>query len=133
MSTITTDPIADMLARIRNAIAVNKVEITLPHSKAKESIAKILKSNHYITGVSVANLSVGKAMTLQLRNEDSNSQITEITRLSRPGRRMYVSVDKIPQVKQGRGIVIISTPKGIITGGEARKQRVGGELICKVY
>lgn len=133
MSTITTDPIADMLARIRNAIAVNKVEITLPHSKAKESIAKILKSNHYITGVSVVNLSVGKAMTLQLRNEDSNSQITEITRLSRPGRRMYVSVDKIPQVKQGRGIVIVSTPKGIITGGEARKQRVGGELICKVY
>lgn len=133
MSTITTDPIADMLARIRNAIAVNKLEIVLPHSKAKESIAKILKQNRYIEGISVTSLTVGKLMTLQLRNENSNSQITEITRMSRPGRRMYVSVDKIPSVKQGRGIVIISTPKGIITGGEARKQRLGGELICKVY
>ncbi|MBP7767259.1 30S ribosomal protein S8 [Candidatus Saccharibacteria bacterium] len=133
MSTITTDPIADMLARIRNAIAVNKTEITLPHSKAKESIAKILKQNHYIAGISVSELTVGKSMTLQLRNEDSNAQITEISRMSRPGRRMYVSTDKIPRIKQGRGIVIISTSRGIITGGEAKSQRLGGELICKVY
>jgi small subunit ribosomal protein S8 len=133
MSTITTDPIADMLARIRNALAVNKTEISLPHSNTKEAVARLLKSNRYIDDVKVVDASIGKSLLLALHTEDSNSRITEIVRLSTPGRRLYTSADKMPSVKQGRGIVIVSTSKGMMTGYEAKKQRVGGELICKVY
>lgn len=133
MSTVTSDPIADMLSRVRNALAVNKTEVVLPHSKVKESLARILQANKYIVSVSANDASVGKTLTLTLRNETTNSPITEISRLSTPGRRMYTSADKIPKVKQGRGIVIVSTSKGMMTGGEAHKQRLGGELICKVY
>ena len=133
MSTITTDPIADMLARIRNALAVNKTEIVLPHSNTKEAVARLLQSNRYIDGVKVSDATIGKSLTLALHTIDSNSRITEIVRLSKPGRRLYVSADKMPSVKQGRGIVIVSTSKGVMTGYDAKKQRVGGELICKVY
>ncbi|HUP26122.1 MAG TPA: 30S ribosomal protein S8 [Candidatus Limnocylindrales bacterium] len=133
MSVVSTDPIADMLSRIRNALAVNKSEIVLPHSKAKESIARLLKSRQYIDDVKVTEAVVGKSLTLVLHSQDTNSRITEIVRLSKPGRRLYSSADKIPSVKQGRGIVIVSTSKGIMTGYDARKQKVGGELICKVY
>ena len=133
MSTITTDPIADMLVRIRNALAVNKTEIVLPHSKTKEAVARLLQSNRYIDDVKVTDASIGKSLTLALHTIDTNSRITEIIRLSKPGRRLYVSADKMPSVKQGRGIVIVSTSKGVMTGYDAKKQRVGGELICKVY
>ncbi len=133
MSVVSTDPIADMLTRIRNALAVNKQEIVLPHSKAKEAVARLLKSCQYIDAVKVTDAKIGKSLTLVLYSSDSNSRITEIVRLSKPGRRLYSSADKIPSVKQGRGIVIVSTSKGIMTGYDARKQKVGGELICKVY
>ena len=133
MSTTSTDPIADMLSRIRNAIAVNKTDISLPHSNAKEAVARLFKSEKYITDVKVSDIGVGKTLILILRTPESNSKITEISRLSKPGRRLYSSADKIPTVKQGRGIVIISTSKGMMTGYEAKKQRVGGELICRIY
>lgn len=133
MSTVSSDPIADMLSRIRNALAVNKIQVVLPHSKVKESLARILQTNKYLVGVNVSDAEVGKTLTLTLRNETSNSPITELNRMSTPGRRMYTSADKMPKVKQGRGIVVISTSKGMMTGGEAHKQRLGGELICKVY
>ena len=133
MSIATTDPIADMLARIRNAIAVNKTEINLPHSNAKESIARLFKSSHYIDDVKVSNANVGKTLILSLRTLDNNARITEIGRLSKPGRRLYTSADKMPTVKQGRGVVIVSTSKGMMTGYDAKKQRLGGELICKIY
>jgi len=133
MSTVTTDPIADMLSRIRNALAVNKTHVVLPHSKVKESVARILQTNGYVSKVGVSEASVGKLLNIELRDEHSNSPITEISRMSTPGRRMYTSADKMPQVKQGRGIVIVSTSKGVMTGSEAHKQHLGGELICKVY
>lgn len=133
MSTVSTDPIADMLARIRNALAVNKTEINLPHSKTKEAVAKLLKDNKYILDVKVVDASIGKSLVLGLANENDRSRITEINRLSKPGRRMYTSADKIPVVKQGRGLVIVSTSRGIMTGLEAKNQRIGGELICSVY
>lgn len=133
MSTVTTDPIADMLARIRNALAVNKTEINLPHSKTKESIARLIQSNRYIDDVKVTDASIGKTLTLSLRTDGANSRITEIVRLSKPGRRLYTSADKMPTVKQGRGVVIVSTSKGMMTGYEAKKHRLGGELICKIY
>lgn len=133
MSTVTTDPIADMLSRIRNALAVGKTQIVLPHSKVKESVARILHANGYVLGVTVADATVGKTLVVELRNDEANSPITEISRMSTPGRRVYTSADKMPQVKQGRGIVIVSTSKGMMTGAEAHKQHLGGELICKVY
>ena len=133
MSVVSTDPIADMLSRIRNALAVNKGEINLPHSNTKEAVARLLKSSKYIDDVKVSEATVGKSLTLVLHGENSNSRITEIVRLSKPGRRLYTSADKMPSVKQGRGIVIVSTSKGLMTGYDARKQRIGGELICKVY
>ena len=130
---VSTDPIADMLSRIRNALAVGKTQIVLPHSNVKESVARILHANGYVLGVSVADATVGKSLVVELRNEEANSPITEISRMSTPGRRVYASADKMPQVKQGRGIVIVSTSKGMMTGTEAHKQHLGGELICKVY
>lgn len=133
MSTTTTDPIADMLSRIRNALAVNKPEINLPHSKSKEAVARLLEANKYINGVKVTDASIGKTLTISLNSDASNARITEIIRLSKPGRRMYTSADKMPTIKQGRGIVIVSTPQGMMTGFDAKKQRLGGELICQVY
>lgn len=129
----STDPIADMLARIRNAIAVRKSEIRLPHSKAKEAVARLLKDNNFITDVKADGEGTTKALVLTLNSEDANARITEITRLSKPGRRYYVRATEIPTVKRGRGIVIVSTSKGMMTGTEAKTQNVGGELICKVY
>ena len=133
MSTTTTDPIADMLSRIRNAIAVRKNVITLPHSKVKESVARLLKENRFITEVKVEEAVVGKTLRIVINSEDENARITEIARLSTPGRRLYTGSDKIPTVKRGRGLVIVSTSKGMMTGIEAKKQGIGGELICKVY
>lgn len=132
----STDPISDMLTRIRNAIAVNKHEISLPHSKIKEAVATMLKDNKFISGVYIKESStgsIGKTLTLTLSDENTNAKITEIVRLSKPGRRYYVNATEIPIVKRGRGLVIISTSQGLMTGDTARKQRVGGELICRVY
>lgn len=133
MSTTSTDPIADMLSRIRNAIAVSKHQISLPHSKTKESVARILNDNNYVDDVSVEDEQVGKTLTITINQPDSNARITEIKRMSTPGRRHYAKADQIPAVKRGRGIVVVSTSKGLMSGPEAKKNRVGGELICKVY
>lgn len=133
MSTTTTDPISDMLTRIRNAIAVRKDEVTLPHSNIKEAVARLLADSKFIEGVTVDDVKIGKSMTVKINGEDSNARITEIVRLSKPGRRYYVNAKDIPTIKRGRGIVIISTSKGLMTGDRARAEKVGGELICKVY
>ena len=133
MSTTTTDPVSDMLTRIRNAIAVRKNEINLPHSNVKEAVARILKESNFIDDVKVSDAAIGKTLTVVINNQDSNARITEIVRLSKPGRRTYAGADKIPTVKRGRGMVIVSTSKGIMTGNDAKKQGVGGELICEVY
>lgn len=130
---ISTDPISDMLTRIRNAIAVQKHEVSMPHSKAKEAVAKLLVSSKFLQDVKVQDAPVGKSLHITITDGNSNSRITEIVRMSRPGRREYISADKIPTVKRGRGLVIISTSKGVMTGADARKNGVGGELICKVY
>jgi small subunit ribosomal protein S8 len=133
MSTTSTDPIADMLTRIRNAIAVRKSEISLPHSNIKENVALLLKESNFVDNVSVKKDRVGKLLTITINSEDSNPRITEIVRLSKPGRRYYVNSKEIPTVKRGRGLVILSTSKGLMTGDKAKVEQVGGELICKVY
>lgn len=130
----STDPIADMLTRIRNAIAVRKHEVSLPHSNQKEAVAKILKASNFVDNVSVEGDKPGfKSLKIVISDEGSNARITEIKRLSTPGRRLYSSAGEIPVVKRGRGIVVISTSKGVMTGDEAKKKSLGGELICKVY
>jgi small subunit ribosomal protein S8 len=134
MSIITTDPIADMLTRIRNAIGVRKNVVTMPHSNLKESVARVLKDQNFIDDVTVDNDSEGyKSLVVTIHTENSNARITEIERLSRPGRRWYTSADEIPVIKRGRGIVVVSTSKGLMTGKDAKNQRLGGELICKVF
>lgn len=130
---ISTDPIADMLSRIRNAIAVNKHEINLPHSSVKESVARLLKQSNFIDDVKVNGKNIDKTLTLELNSEGRNARITEIVRLSKPGRRHYVKAKEIPVVMRGRGIVIVSTSKGLMIGDDAKKAGIGGELICKVY
>ena len=133
MSTVSTDPVADMLTRLRNAIGVRKTEVVLPHSKIKQSVAELLKENGFIDEVKVIDARVGKDLRVTINHENTNARITEISRLSKPGRRLYVGASEIPVVKRGRGLVIISTSKGLMTGDKARQQRLGGELICKVY
>ncbi len=131
--TVLNDPISDMLTRIRNAILVRKHQVSVPHSNVKEAIAKQLAKNKFIDSVTIEKATVGKTMNIIINAPESNARITEIRRMSKPGRRYYSSSDAIPTVKRGRGIVIVSTSKGVITGTEAKKLGVGGELICKVY
>ncbi len=128
---MTTDPIADMLTRIRNGLSANKSSVLVPYSKIKLSIAQILKDNGYITEVKESKN--GAFMMLELTLTGSNKKITTITRVSKPGRRMYTPKTEIPKVLGGRGIVIISTPSGVMTGSDAHKKGIGGELICTVY
>ncbi len=105
----------------------------MPHSKVKQSVAEILKNNGFLKEVSVLDASVGKTLKLVINEESENAPITEIVRMSKPGRRYYVKAKDIPTVKRGRGIVVVSTSRGVMTGQEAKAQSVGGELICKVY
>lgn len=133
MSKTTTDPIADMLTRIRNAILVQKSEVSLPHSKVKEAVARSLQANGFLDSVSVSDLSIGKQLHITINQENENARITEIKRLSKPGRRTYSNAKEMPTVKRGRGIVIVSTSKGLMTGTEAKAAGLGGELIASVY
>jgi small subunit ribosomal protein S8 len=133
MAMTSTDPISDMLTRIRNAIMVRKTEVVLPHSKVKQNVAQLLADNGFIDSVDMIDEGFPKLLKLTVNQENTNARITEITRISKPGRRSYVGADAIPTVKRGRGMVIVSTSKGVMTGAEAKKQGVGGELICRVY
>lgn len=130
---VSTDPIADMLTRIRNAAAIGKHEVRLPHSKLKETIASELAKNKFLKKVTVEDAKPRKELVITINDEGQNPRFTEIVRMSTPGRRMYTNVKQIPKVKSGRGIVLISTSKGVMNGQEAVKARLGGEVICKVY
>ena len=130
---VSSDPLADMLTRIRNAILVRKGEISVPHSKLKEEVAKSLKANKFIDDVKVSGEGVTKTLTVVINQPMENARITEIRRLSTPGRRMYVGAKEMPTVRGGRGIVMVSTSKGLITGSEAKQLGLGGELLCEVY
>lgn len=130
---VSTDPIADMLTRIRNAIAVNKHQILVPFSKVKVTVLEVLKSNNFITSYEVVGESTEKHIVVVINEPNTNARITEIERISKPGRRVYSNVADLPKVKYGRGIVVVSTSKGIMTGAQAKKAGLGGELICKVY
>lgn len=130
---LSHDPVADMLTRIRNAIAVRKSEVILPHSSIKESVANLLKENNFIDDVKVSGEGLNKAIEITINAPYQPSRISNIERLSRPGKRQYVKVDTIPTIRRGRGIVIVSTSKGLMIGDKAKAEKLGGELICKVY
>lgn len=127
-----TDPIADMLARIRNAQRALQPEVAVPHSKLKESIARLLKKEGYLTDVTVEGQAV-KTLKLKLKYQGKKGVIEGLRRISKPGLRRYVGVDEIPRVRGGLGVAILSTPAGVMTGAQARKHRVGGELLCTVW
>ncbi len=126
-----TDPIADMLTRIRNAQASRHEHVSMPHSKIKEAIAKILTANDFVNGYKVEGEGIMKFIMIDLK--EFNEAMTGLVRVSKPGRRMYTSSDDIPLVLGGRGMVILSTSHGVMSGRDARKKGLGGELICKVW
>ncbi len=133
MSLQSTDPIADLLTRIRNAALVGKTEVRMPSSKLKKVVAEQLKKNKYLEDVKIEAGKPRDTLVITINKPGENSTISELTRMSKPGRRFYVKADEIPRVKSGRGLVLVSTSKGVITGQEAVKQRLGGELLLKVY
>lgn len=130
---VSSDPLADMFTRIRNAVAVRKSEISLPHSNLKEDVAKSLKANKFVDDVRVEGDGISKTLVVTLNQPMESARITSIRSLSTPGRRLYAGAKEMPSVRHGRGIVIVSTSKGLITGTEAKTQGIGGELLCEVY
>ncbi|MDR0955968.1 MAG: 30S ribosomal protein S8 [Candidatus Nomurabacteria bacterium] len=133
MSLQSTDPIADMLTRVRNAINVGKRVVSVPSSKLKLVVAKELKKCGYLTDVKVEKAAPRDNIVITINDEGQNPTITEIARVSKPGRRVYAGAADIPKIRSGRGVVLVSTSKGVMTGREAIRQHLGGELICKVY
>jgi ribosomal protein S8 len=133
MSLQSTDQIADLITRIRNAILVGKTEIRVPTSKLKVAVAEGLKKGGYIETVEVEDAKPRGILHIVINNAGEIARINEISKVSKPGRRVYAAADEIPKVKSGRGIVLVSTSKGIMTGEEARKNRLGGEILVKVY
>ena len=128
-----TDPIADMLTRIRNAQRANHLNVEMPSSKFKLALAKILKKEGFISDVIQHKKGVMITLEIVLRRIDDHYAISEIKRISKPGQRSYVKKDKVQKVLNNYGIAIISTPKGVMTNIEARKIGVGGEIICEVW
>ena len=131
---MTTDPIADMLTRIRNGVRAKHPRVDLPSSKLKVEIARILKEEGYLTNFKVVEEKGKKTLRVFLRyTPDRRGVITDLKRVSRPGSRRYVGKTGIRAVVGGMGIAILSTPRGLMTGHAARKQGVGGELLCEVW
>ena len=129
-----TDPIADMLTRIRNALKARHPKVDVPASRLKTEIARILKEEGYILNYKVAEEGVRKTIKIYLKYQaNTRPAITELTRVSRPGCRVYVRRSEIPRVLGGMGINILTTPRGVMTGRQARKQGLGGEVLCEVW
>jgi len=129
-----SDPLADMLTRVRNACMVKFDVVDIPLSKVKVNVAKILKDEGYINDYHIQEGGVQGVLRIDLKySQDQDKVITGIRRVSKPGRRIYVNADNIPKVMSGLGVGIISTSKGVMSDRQARKMRVGGELLCEVW
>lgn len=133
MALQSTDPIADMLTRVRNAVGVGKNEVRLPSSKIKQTVAEQLKKAGFLESVKVEKAKPQDELVITIHEAGNGPVFTEIERVSKPGRRVYAGADDIPKVKNGRGVVLVSTSKGVMTGAEAVKNKLGGELLLKVY
>lgn len=128
-----TDPIADMLTRIRNANAAKHATVVVPFSRIKESIANLLKNEGYIVDYEIKEEGAIKDIVVTLKFVDGEEVIKGLKRISKPGRRVYSSVENLPKVLGGLGIAIVSTPKGVLTDKECRKHSVGGEVLCYIW
>jgi small subunit ribosomal protein S8 len=132
MSTVT-DPIADLLARIRNAAHAQKVDMFVPYSKIKTEVVRILKDEGYISEYSIDTSAAHPRIKITNKMVNRSSAITGLRRVSRPGLRRYVGAGEIPRVLGGMGVAILSTPRGVLSGREAKKQKVGGELLAYIW
>tara|TARA_Y100000741_G_scaffold242247_1_gene185607 strand:- start:182 stop:577 length:396 start_codon:yes stop_codon:yes gene_type:complete len=128
-----SDPIGDMIARVKNAQYRNHKKVELPSSNFKVKIADILKAEGFIKDFKVQPENNKSVLTLELKYHSGNPVISTFERVSKPGRRIFSSADSLPKINNGLGIAIVSTPKGVMTDIDARKQKVGGEIICKVF
>jgi len=128
-----SDSIADMLTRIRNGLSAELPDVSMPHTKTKENVAKILKQEGYIGGFKSAGVKQTKTLTVELKYNGRRPVIEGLKRVSRPGLRRYVGAGEVPRVRNGLGTAIVSTSRGVITGREARRQNVGGELLAYIW
>lgn len=129
-----TDPVADLLTRLRNSAKAGQAECVIPHSKLKENISKILSSEGFVGEISTGTDEAGhKTLVVKLKYLGTTPAFNHLTRVSTPGRRLYYSYTEIPRVLNGLGIAILSTSKGVLNDRECRRQKVGGELICNVW
>jgi small subunit ribosomal protein S8 len=128
-----TDPIADMIIRIKNSLMAGHTEVLIPSSKMKVSIANILKSEGYVSEVVIEDTKPQATLKIGLKYVNASPAITDVKRLSKPGLRRYSGTKDIPQSLGGYGITIVTTSKGVMTGTEARKQNVGGEVLCQIW
>ena len=128
-----SDPIGDMIARIKNATMRNYKKVQIPASKFKTKIADVLKNEGYIIDYKIDSIDGKDNLLINLKYNSGSPVINSIQRISKPGRRIFSSAEGLPRINNGLGIAIVSTPKGVMTDIDARKQRVGGEIICKVF
>ena len=128
-----SDPIGDMIARVKNAQARSHKKGELPSSNFKAKIANILKNEGFIKDFKVESEEKKSILSLELKYHSGNPVISNFERVSKPGRRIFSSADSLPKINNGLGIAIVSTPKGVMTDMDARKQKIGGEIICKVF
>ena len=128
-----SDPIGDMIARVKNAQARNHKKVELPCSNFKSKIADILKNEGFIKDFKINKVDNKPTLSLELKYHSRNPVISAFERVAKPGRRIFSSAEGLPKINNGLGIAIVSTPKGVMTDIDARKQRVGGEIICKVF
>jgi small subunit ribosomal protein S8 len=128
-----TDPIADLLARVRNGARAQKIDIVVPYSKIKAEVVRILKDEGYISDYALDTSAAHPRIKITNKLVDKTSAITGLRRVSRPGLRRYVGADEIPRVLGGMGVAILSTSRGVLSGREAKKQKVGGELLAYVW
>ena len=128
-----SDPIGDMIARVKNAQARKHKKVELQSSKFKSKIADILKNEGFIKDFKVSTEEKKNILSLELKYHSGNPVISNFERVSKPGRRIFSSADSLPKINNGLGIAILSTPKGVMTDIDARKQKVGGEIVCKVF
>ena len=133
MSLQSTDQIADLITRIRNAVQVNKTEILVPTSKLKQAVVELLVKNGYLDSFDIVKAEPRAMLHIVINEPGTVAKVNEITKISKPGRRVYSAAVELPTVKSGRGMVIVSTSKGLMTGKDAKKNHLGGEILVKVW
>ncbi len=133
MSLQSTDQIADLITRIRNAVMVGKNEILVPTSKLKAGVVEVLAKNGYVSSFEIVAGEPRGMLHVVINEPGATARINEISKVSKPGRRVYSSAEELPVIKSGRGMIIVSTSKGLMTGREAKKNRLGGEILVKVW